>query len=152
VWNSTKSDWRRSSVRNGMPLLIGMAAMLLATVGLILAFVAFGGAGKERGLVIRNETGQPVIARFEHGASLHLAERQEETIGAKRGDYPQMLYVTTERGALLWDVQLQFSDLSHNTFRLVLGPTGLIPTPAQSGATADFGAPPRYARVSSGAG
>lgn len=132
-------------MRNGWPLLLGMIAMLVATVALILAFVAFGGAGKERGLVVRNETGRPVIARFEHGASLHLADRQEETIGAKRGDYPQTLYVTTETGVLLWDVPLQFSDLSHNTFRLVLGPTGIIPTPPQTDGVADFGAPRQYA-------
>lgn len=137
-------------MRNGWPLLLGMVVMLLATVGLILAFVAFGGAGKERGLVVRNETGQPVIARFERGATLRLAQREEQTLGARRGDYPQTLYVTTETGVLLWEQPLQFSDLSKNSFRLVLGPTGLIPTPAQTNAIAGFGG--RRTAAASGAG
>ena len=107
--------------------------MFVATAGIIIGVKEFGGSGAQRGLVVRDEAGQAVTVSFERGPELHLADRTEQTIGTKRGQYPQRLRVTDSAGTLLWERQLQFSDLSDNFFRLVIGPTGLIPTPPQSG-------------------
>ncbi len=113
-------------------LWLGLFAMFVATLAVIIGIVAFGGGGKERGLVVRNEAGQAVTVRFDDGDVLHLQPREERTVGAKRGQYPQTIHVTTASGALLWQKTLAFSDLSANSFRLVIGPTGIIPTPPQS--------------------
>ncbi len=118
-------------------LWLGLFAMFAATIGVIIGIVAFGGGGTERGLVVRNEAGQDVTVRFDDGDILHLQPREERTIGAKRGQYPQTVHVTTASGVLLWESKLTFSDLSANSFRLVIGPNGLIPTPPQSSSLAD---------------
>ncbi|HEX5480576.1 MAG TPA: hypothetical protein VFY79_12730 [Dehalococcoidia bacterium] len=110
-----------------------IAAMFVGTVAVVLGVLAFGGGGKQRGLVVRNESGQPVVVRFEHGTSLSLTQSEERTIGAKRGDYPQALTVSNQAGKRLWERQLTFQDLSDNSFRLVIGATGIIPTPPQTG-------------------
>ena len=107
--------------------------MFIGTVAVVLGVLAFGGGGKQRGLVVRNESGQPVVVRFEQGTSLSLGQSEERTIGAKRGEYPQMLTVSDASGKQLWQRQLTFQDLSDNSFRLVIGATGIIPTPPQTG-------------------
>ena len=106
--------------------------MLIGTVALVLGILAWGGGGKQRGLVVRNESGQAVTVRFERGPALELTPSQERTFATRRGDYPQTISVTDSGGKELWQRQLTFADLSDNSFRLVIGPTGLIPTPAQS--------------------
>ena len=113
-------------------LWLGLFAMFVATIGVIIGIVAFGGGGKERGLVVRNEAGQAVTVRFDDGDVLGLQPHEERTVGAKRGQYPQTIHVTTTSGVLLWEKKLAFSDLSANSFRIVIGPTGIIATPRQS--------------------
>lgn len=120
-------------MRRGWPLWFGLFAMFIATVGVIVALVAFGGGGKQRGLVVRDEAGQPVSVRFDDGQKLTLENRQERTIAARRSDYPQTMRVASAAGAPLWEQRLQFEDLSSNSFRLIVGPTGLLPTPPQTG-------------------
>lgn len=119
-------------MRKGLVVWLGLGAMFVATVAFIVGVKEFGGSGKQRGLVVRDEAGQAVVVRFERGPELRLENRTEQTIGAKRQDYPQQLRVTDASGALLWERQIAFSDLTDNTFRLVIGPTGIIPTPPQS--------------------
>jgi hypothetical protein len=119
-------------VRKGLALWLGLGAMFVATAGIIIGVREFGGSGEQRGLVVRDEAGQAVVVRFERGPELHLENRGEQTIGAKREQYPQRLRVTDGTGTLLWERMLEFSDLSANSFRLIIGRDGLIPTPPQS--------------------
>ena len=78
------------------------------------------------------EAGQAVVVQFERGPELQLENGTEQTIGARREQYPQRLRVTDGGGTLLWERTLAFSDLSENSFRLIIGREGLIPTPPQS--------------------
>jgi len=119
-------------VRKGLVLWLGLGLMFVVTIGTIVGVKEFGGSGKTRGLVVRDESGQAVVVRFERGPELRLDNRTEQTIGARREEYPQRLRVTDAGGSLLWERQLSFSDLSENSFRLIIGPTGLIPTPPQT--------------------
>jgi hypothetical protein len=128
-----KRGWRPSSVRKGWPLWLGLFAMFVGTLAVIIGVLAFAGGGKQRGLVIRDESGQPVSVDFDDGQHVVLGNREEKTIGAKREHYPQTMRVSDAHGAALWSVRLTFEDLSTNSFRLVIGATGIIPTPPQSG-------------------
>jgi hypothetical protein len=119
-------------VRKGLVLWLGLGFMFVATLGVIIGVKEFGGSGKTRGLVVRDESGQAVVVRFERGPELHLENRTEQTIGARRQEYPQQLRVSDTSGSLLWEREVSFSDLSANSFRLIIGPTGLIPTPPQN--------------------
>ncbi len=119
-------------MRKGWPLWLGLFAMFVGTVGVVIGILAFGGGGKQRGLVMRDEAGQAVTVRFEDGTSLQMQDHQEETIAAQRSHYPQTMHVSDASGKALWQKRVTFGDLSTNSFRIVIGPTGIIPTPPQT--------------------
>lgn len=111
------------------PLVLGLAAFTVFVLGL-LAWLVFGSsAGEQRGLVLRNQTSEAVVATFEDGQSGEIAAGVAGTFVLRREDFPQRITVTSAAtGRVIAERDFEYAEFSEHEFRWDVDRAGFFPT------------------------
>lgn len=109
-----------------LPLIIGMTAFVLVVLASVAYLVWFGGAGKQRGLVVTNLRTDAVILTLGDGQSATFQPNESQTLFAVKSRFPMSMRVTSPSGALIFDQPVEYASLVSSEFRIAISETGIV--------------------------
>ena len=115
--------------RGLLPLLVGLGAFVIFVLGMLAWLVFASDAGDQRGLVLRNQVSEDVVAAFEDGQSVEIASGTAGTFVLRREDFPQGLTVTSvATGEEIAARVFEYAEFSEHEFRWDVDRAGFFPT------------------------
>ena len=115
--------------RGLLPLLIGLSAFVIFVLGMLAWLVFASDAGDQRGLVLRNQVSEEIVAAFEDGQSVRIASETAGTFVLRREDFPQRLTVTSAAtGEVVAEREFEYAEFSEHEFRWDVDRAGFFPT------------------------
>ncbi len=109
-----------------MPLVGGMVAFVVVTLGLILWLMVGESTGKQRGLVVTNLRETEVVLTFDDGQTRRIKPGNSETLVATKADFPQKMRVTDTEGRVLFEQSVEYQALSDAEFRIAVGEDRIV--------------------------
>ncbi len=109
-----------------MPLVGGMVAFVLVTLGLILWLMFGESTGTQRGLVVTNLRTAEVVVAFDDNQRVKIASGESETLFAIKADFPQAMRVTNAEGRLLFEQRVEYQALSEAEFRIAIADDRIV--------------------------
>jgi hypothetical protein len=108
---------------------LGLGAFMIFVIGMMAWLVLASEAGDQRGLVLRNQTSEAVVATFEDGQSGEIPSGVAGTFVLRREDFPQTITVTSvATGEVIAEREFQYSEFSDHEFRWDVDRAGFFPT------------------------
>ena len=105
---------------------------MLAFLTLVLSIAAWaalgGGAGTQRGLVIRNQTAMIADVTLADGQTARIDREDNGTFIARREDYPSTIRVESIDGGLILEREVTYDFLAGAKFRISFDENGFFPT------------------------
>ena len=104
--------------RRAIAILVALVAFAAAVLGLLAWANWSGAAGSQRGFVIRSEIEDTTIVQLEDGRSERLGTgHRQTTFVVKREQFPMMIGIYSRDGALLFEREFEYVDLTEAEFR-----------------------------------
>ena len=102
---------------------------MIFVIGMMAWLVFASEAGDQRGLVLRNQTSEAVLASFEDGQSGEVRSGVAGTFVLRRENFPQTITVTSvATGEVIAEREFEYAEFSDHEFRWDVDRAGFFPT------------------------